>query len=64
MRPPSKCECPHDQAFDVEHVRKGAGLTNMTDRLDAVGGTLGVHSTPGAGSCVRGEVFAQVLAAT
>ena len=50
--------------FDTEHVRKGAGLTNMNDRLDAVGGTLGINSTPGAGSCIRGEVFAPVLAAT
>lgn len=34
----------------------GAGLTNMRDRLGAVGGTLSVESTPGSGTSVRGTV--------
>jgi signal transduction histidine kinase len=35
---------------------KGAGLTNMTDRIGAVGGTLAVRSTPGEGTTVAGAV--------
>ena len=34
----------------------GAGLTNMADRLGAVGGQLEVASTPGGGSVIRGVV--------
>src|SRR5438552_3515090 len=35
---------------------QGAGLTNMTDRIGAVGGTLGVRSAPGEGTTVQGAV--------
>ena len=35
---------------------KGAGLTNMADRIGAVGGTLAVRSTPGEGTTVLGRV--------
>lgn len=34
----------------------GAGLTNMSDRMGAVGGTLTVRSTPGEGTTVHGGV--------
>jgi signal transduction histidine kinase len=34
----------------------GAGLTNMSDRLGALGGSLEVDSAPGAGTRVRGTV--------
>ena len=34
----------------------GAGLTNMRDRLGAVGGTLTIESTPGRGTSVRGRL--------
>jgi signal transduction histidine kinase len=34
----------------------GAGLTNMTDRIGAVGGTLTVRSAPGDGTTVLGTV--------
>jgi signal transduction histidine kinase len=34
----------------------GAGLTNMTDRIGAVGGTLAVRSNPGEGTTVLGGV--------
>ena len=37
-------------------VRAGAGLTNMRDRLEAIGGDVAVRSTPGAGTVVRGRV--------
>ncbi len=35
---------------------KGAGLTNMVDRIGAVGGTLAVRSAPGEGTTVLGRV--------
>ena len=36
----------------------GAGLTNMHDRVAAVGGTLRIRSTPGRGTAVDGRVVA------
>jgi signal transduction histidine kinase len=36
--------------FDVETTTRGNGLTNMEDRLEALGGTLAVASTPGHGT--------------
>ena len=42
--------------FDVEEYGKGAGLTNMRDRIEAIGGRLSIRSTPGAGSVVSGSV--------
>jgi len=45
--------------FDAATVRKGAGLTNMSDRLDAAGGSLEVTSQPGAGTSVRGALPAR-----
>jgi signal transduction histidine kinase len=44
------------RGFDVEGVSRGAGLTNMEDRLDALGGTLHIESTPGAGTTLRATV--------
>jgi signal transduction histidine kinase len=38
------------------HSGAGAGLTNMRDRLVAVGGTLVVRSAPGSGTSVSGSV--------
>ncbi len=34
--------------FDAATVRKGAGLTNMSDRIDAIGGIVEIRSHPGA----------------
>jgi signal transduction histidine kinase len=42
--------------FDVARAARGAGLTNMTDRLEALGGRLEVSSKPGAGTTIRGWV--------
>ena len=39
--------------FDVGKARKGAGLTNMHDRLDALGGKLEISSAPAHGTTVR-----------
>ncbi len=42
--------------FDVRDAGEGIGLTNMRDRLGAVGGTLEVESTPGKGTRVSGSI--------
>ena len=42
--------------FDALAVTHGSGLRGIADRLDTVGGTLRVHSTPGAGTRVSGTV--------
>jgi signal transduction histidine kinase len=42
--------------FDVHRITAGAGLQNMTDRLDAIGGSLDVASTPGRGTTVMGQI--------
>jgi signal transduction histidine kinase len=42
--------------FDIELKGLGSGLTNMSDRLGAVGGTLGVESALGSGARVAGEI--------
>ena len=44
------------RGFDVEHVKHGAGLTNMTDRVDAVDGAVLVTSAPGKGTVVAGRI--------
>lgn len=42
--------------FDPATTTRGAGLQNMEDRLEALGGTITIVSTPGAGTTVRGSV--------
>ena len=42
--------------FDSTESRPARGLTNMHDRVAAVGGQLNVSSTPGHGTWVRGRV--------
>jgi signal transduction histidine kinase len=44
------------QGFDGASVKRGAGLTNMTDRIDALGGRLEISSTPGRGTRVHGSL--------
>jgi signal transduction histidine kinase len=41
--------------FDPSTVLAGAGLQGMADRLDAIGGSLAVHSAPGTGTTVTGS---------
>ncbi|HYL70674.1 MAG TPA: ATP-binding protein, partial [Candidatus Dormibacteraeota bacterium] len=50
--------------FDTATTRKGAGLTNMADRLDALGGDVEVLSSPGAGCRVRGALPASAALAS
>jgi signal transduction histidine kinase len=42
--------------FDTAAPKNGSGLTNMADRLDAVGGRLDIASVPGRGSRLYGTV--------
>ncbi len=42
--------------FTPDRVRRGAGLRNLEDRLDALGGTLTIESAPGRGARVHGVV--------
>jgi signal transduction histidine kinase len=49
--------------FDVESRTKGAGLTNMQDRVDALDGSLTVDSVTGRGTRVIGRVPVKSMAA-
>lgn len=42
--------------FDPAATPMGAGTDNLRERLEAVGGTLTIHSTPGAGTVVEGRI--------
>jgi signal transduction histidine kinase len=44
------------RGFEPESAPQGTGLQGMSDRLEAIGGTLTVISTPGGGTKVLGEV--------
>jgi signal transduction histidine kinase len=43
------------RGFDLETAKKGSGLTNMVDRLDALGGSVEFVSVPGSTS-IRGDL--------
>jgi signal transduction histidine kinase len=40
--------------FDSMRHQEGAGITNMRDRVGALGGTLQVEAQPGEGTCITG----------
>ncbi|MGH2573277.1 MAG: sensor histidine kinase, partial [Actinomycetota bacterium] len=44
------------QGFDPAATPLGTGLTNMSDRLAALGGALEVRSAPGEGTTVTGRI--------
>jgi signal transduction histidine kinase len=44
------------QGFDAATMTPGHGLTNLTDRIAALGGTLDIDAAPGEGTTVRGRV--------
>ena len=44
------------RGFDLATVDASAGLTGLADRLDTVGGTIRIDSTPGLGTVVTGSV--------
>jgi len=42
--------------FDPSAQQGGAGLTNLADRVAAVGGTLEIDAAPGRGTRICGEI--------
>jgi signal transduction histidine kinase len=52
------CFCVDDDGagFDPGTVERGAGLTNLGDRVAAVGGTLRIETAPGCGTHVTGRI--------
>jgi signal transduction histidine kinase len=42
--------------FDVRTVRRGVGTRSMEERLQSLGGTLEIRSTPGRGTTIAGRV--------
>jgi len=42
--------------FDPDTVIRGAGLANINDRLDALGGTVSLRSSVGHGTTLRGDL--------
>ena len=42
--------------FDAQAAKRGSGLTNMDDRISALGGTLEVRSHPGQGTTIAGSI--------
>jgi signal transduction histidine kinase len=53
--------CDSGAGFDPARTPHGSGITNMYDRITAVGGTLTIDSAPGRGTRVRGSVPAPWL---
>jgi signal transduction histidine kinase len=51
--------------FDVDAAwGKGVGLISMVERLEAIGGSLHIQSSPGSGTCVTATLPAVVLHST
>ncbi|HEX6331582.1 MAG TPA: ATP-binding protein, partial [Actinomycetota bacterium] len=44
------------RGFDPSATARGSGLQNMSDRLEAIGGSLEIASAPGEGTRVRGRI--------
>jgi signal transduction histidine kinase len=44
------------RGFDLGSTNLGTGLQGMTDRIEAVGGTIEIESAVGAGTTVRGRI--------
>ena len=42
--------------FDLAAAQQGSGLQNMIDRIAALGGTLEVVASPGAGTAITGDI--------
>jgi signal transduction histidine kinase len=42
--------------FDPSRVTPGDGLRNMTDRVESLGGSLSIDTTPALGTRIRGEI--------
>jgi signal transduction histidine kinase len=44
------------RGFDPARTPQGSGLTNMRDRLEALGGAVEIRSAPGRGTTIEGRV--------
>jgi signal transduction histidine kinase len=44
------------QGFDLLAAPRGAGLQNMADRLEALGGSIQIVSSPGSGTTITGRI--------
>ncbi len=44
------------RGFDPATVPTGSGLTNMRDRVEALGGDLEIESSPGHGVCIKARI--------
>lgn len=44
------------KGFDFQSVGRGAGLQNMEDRIEALGGSIEVESAPGRGTALTGTI--------
>jgi signal transduction histidine kinase len=53
-----------DTGRGFDPATTGTGLTNMTDRLAAIGGTLVIDTAPGCGTRIRASVAAAPLTGT
>jgi signal transduction histidine kinase len=42
--------------FDLQTVPYGTGLTNLSDRLAALGGSMEIRSAPGHGTVLGGSI--------
>jgi signal transduction histidine kinase len=51
------------KGFAMGTVKRGAGLTNMEDRMDALGGSIHMSSAPGRGTRVQGSLPARLAVA-
>jgi signal transduction histidine kinase len=51
------------KGFDSTSAQRGAGLQNMADRLDALGGEIAIESEPGRGTMIAGTIPAAALKA-
>jgi signal transduction histidine kinase len=49
------------EGFDPKRTSLGTGVQGMIDRVDALGGTLEVHSEPGKGTTITGHIPARAL---
>ena len=47
--------------FDLDRTSYGTGLRGMADRVEAIGGSLEIRSTPGGGTSVAGRIPAHML---
>jgi len=49
------------EGFDPKRTSLGTGVQGMIDRLDALGGSLEVHSEPGKGTTITGHIPTRAL---